>query len=102
MSDGGVGGGNEITFELCGCGEGEKGGRVNAKWAKRKTVKKDTKWMAVGEGAGAPSPNRKQWKIVAIYATNRKRWKLQKEEEEEGHAEDEKFMRSSKQNKADN
>lgn len=26
MSDGGVGGGNEITFELCGCGEGEKGG----------------------------------------------------------------------------
>lgn len=30
MSDGGVGGGNEITFELCGCGEAGEG-RVNAK-----------------------------------------------------------------------
>lgn len=26
MSDGGVGGGNEITFELCGCGEWTGGG----------------------------------------------------------------------------
>lgn len=33
------------------------------------------------EGSEVESPNRKQRKIVAIYATNRKRWKLQDENE---------------------